>query len=147
MSTEQKTFYKKTYYPRLKVKHRVLFSKHLGKEVCDYLHLKPSQKINYKQLGRLFINFKHKPNTYIFKSDVLKSLFDIHFLRKEKMYTKLKYSRVPQYDIVSGGLAALLSGFIGFLITEKYGFELLDSGDFYFLFIYFVFLFFFLGCF
>jgi hypothetical protein len=56
------------------------------------------------------------------------------------MYTKLKYSRVPQYDIVSGGAAALLAGFLGFLITEKFGFELVDSGDFYFLFMYLVFL-------
>jgi len=37
------------------------------------------------------------------------------------MYTKLKYSRVPQYDIVSGGSAALLAGFLGFLISEKFG--------------------------
>jgi hypothetical protein len=59
------------------------------------------------------------------------------------MYTKLKYSRTPQYDIVSGGSAALLAGFLGFLITEKFGFELVDSGDFYFLFMYIVFISFF----
>jgi len=70
-------------------------------------------------------------------------LFDINFLRKERIYTKLKYSRVPQYDIVSGGAAALFAGFLGFLFTEKFGFELVDSGDFYFLFMYIVFLFFF----
>jgi len=69
-----------------------------------------------------------------------KNLFDINFLRKEKIYTKLKYSRVPQYDTVSGAAAALLAGFLGFLICEKFGFELLDSGDFYFLFMYLVFL-------
>ena len=70
-------------------------------------------------------------------------LFDnanINFLRKERLYTKLKYSRSPAYDIVSGGFAALLAGFIGFLISEKFGFELVDSGDFYFLFMYIVFL-------
>lgn len=73
------------------------------------------------------------------------SSFDIHntlninFLRKERLYTKLKYSRSPAYDIVSGGAAAILAGFIGFLISEKFGFELVDSGDFYFLFIYIVF--------
>lgn len=67
-------------------------------------------------------------------------MFDINFLRKEKIYTKLKYSRVPQYDIVSGGVAALFSGFLGFLICEKFGFELIDSGDFYILFMYLVFL-------
>lgn len=64
----------------------------------------------------------------------------VHFIRKEVIYTKLKYSRCPQYDIVSGGLAALLSAFIGFLISEKFGLELVDSGDFYIAFMYGVFL-------
>lgn len=68
------------------------------------------------------------------------SLLNIHFLRKERLYTKLKYSRSPAYDIVSGGAAALLAGFIGFLISEKFGFELVDSGDFYYLFMYLVFI-------
>ena len=77
-----------------------------------------------------------------FKSDKIFNLFNINFLKKEKMYTKLKYSRTPQYDIVSGGAAALLAGFLGFLITEKFGFELVDSADFYFLFMYLVFFFF-----
>jgi len=67
------------------------------------------------------------------------STFDINFLRKEKIYTKLKYSRCPQYDIVSGGFAAILAGFIGFLISEKFGIELVDSGDFYIAFMYGVF--------
>jgi hypothetical protein len=57
--------------------------------------------------------------------------YDINFLRKEYMFTKLKYSRCPQYDAVSGGFAALFAGFIGFLISEKFGIELVDSGDFY----------------
>jgi hypothetical protein len=76
------------------------------------------------------------------KYSTLNSLlnFNIYFLRKEKIYTKLKYSRCPQYDMVSGGLAALLAGFIGFLICEKFGLELLDSGDFYIAFMYAVFL-------
>jgi len=68
-----------------------------------------------------------------------RTAYDIFFLRKEKIYTKLKYSRCPQYDMVSGGLAALLAAFIGFLICEKFGLELLDSGDFYFAFMYAVF--------
>lgn len=66
--------------------------------------------------------------------------FTIFFLRKERMYTKLKYSRVTQFDISSGAVAALFAGFIGFLISEKFGFELVDSGDFYFFFMYIVFL-------
>ena len=67
------------------------------------------------------------------------NLININFLRYERLYTKLKYSRSPAYDIVSGGAAALLAGFLGFLISEKFGFELVDSGDFYYLFMYFVF--------
>ena len=66
-------------------------------------------------------------------------LFDINFIKKERLYTKLKYSRSPAYDIVSGGSAALLSAFIGFLISEKFGIELVDSGDFYIVFMYGVF--------
>lgn len=73
-------------------------------------------------------------------NSLLWSLFDINFLKKEKMYTKLKYSRSPQYDIVSGGVAALFSGFLGFLISEKFGIELVDSGDFYTFFMYIVFI-------
>ena len=67
-------------------------------------------------------------------------MFDINFIKKERLYTKLKYSRSPAYDIVSGGAAALLSGFIGFLISEKFGIELVDSGDFYIVFMYAVFI-------
>ena len=78
-------------------------------------------------------------NLYNVKNDLYK-ITNINFLRKERLYTKLKYSRSPAYDIVSGGAAALLAGFIGFLISEKYGFELVDSGDFYYLFMYLVFL-------
>jgi hypothetical protein len=83
--------------------------------------------------------FANKKSTKSFKNSHLWDLFDINFLRKEKIYTKLKYSRVPQYDIVSGGVAAIFSGFLGFLIAEKFGFEMLDSGDFYYLFMYAVF--------
>ena len=73
-------------------------------------------------------------------NSLLWSLFDINFLKKEKMYTKLKYSRSPQYDIVSGGVAAIFAGFLGFLISEKFGIELVDSGDFYTFFMYLVFI-------
>jgi len=68
------------------------------------------------------------------------TILDTNFLRKEKIYAKLKYSRSPQYDIVSGGIAAIFSGFLGFLICEKFGLELLDSGDFYTAFMYGVFI-------
>jgi len=64
---------------------------------------------------------------------------NINFLRKERLYTKLKYSRSPAYDIFSGGAAAILAGLLGFLVSEKFGMELVDSGDFYYLFMYAVF--------
>ena len=73
-------------------------------------------------------------------NNLLWDVFTIHFVRKEFIYTKLKYSRCPEQDIVSGGVAAIFSGFLGFLICEKFGLELLDSGDFYTFFMYTVFL-------
>ena len=83
----------------------------------------------------------NKTNNNLTKvSSTLWSVFDINFLKKEKIYTKLKYSRSPAYDMVSGGVAALFAGFLGFLISEKFGIELVDSGDFYTFFMYCVFL-------
>lgn len=142
LSENDKKFLSKVYKPRIKVKKRILESKSFGKEVYDFLS---TSTTNYdeKSLKRLFKSFNYNFKYNIFKSNSLWSLFDINFLRKERIYTKLKYSRVPQYDIVSGGAAALFAGFLGFLICEKFGFELVDSGDFYFLFMYLVFLFFF----
>lgn len=61
---------------------------------------------------------------------------NLYFIRSERIYTKLKYSRVPAFDTASGALATLVSGFFGFLICERFGFELLDSGDFYVVFMY-----------
>jgi hypothetical protein len=81
----------------------------------------------------------NRNSSIIIFTNLLNCYFDIFFLRKEKIYTKLKYSRTPQYDIVSGGIAAIFAGFLGFLICEKFGLELLDSGDFYFAFMYVVF--------
>lgn len=65
---------------------------------------------------------------------------DLNILRKERVYTKLKYSRTPAYDIVSGGAASFFSGLLGFLASEKFGLELVDSGDFYYIVMYAVFL-------
>jgi hypothetical protein len=116
-----------------------LFTKFLSNQIYHYEKLKHNL-IDEKFLILLFQNFKLTNTSSLLKNNLLWNLFDINFLRKEKIYTKLKYSRVPQYDIVSGGVAALFSGFLGFLICEKFGFELLDSGDFYILFMYVVFL-------
>ena len=96
------------------------------------------KKSRLRKLNLVF-NFTEGRYAHTF-TDTLRNLVNINFLRKERLYTKLKYSRSPAYDIVSGGAAALLAGFLGFLVSEKYGFELVDSGDFYYLFMYLVFL-------
>lgn len=62
--------------------------------------------------------------------------FIIYFLNKEVFYTKLKYSRVPQFDTSSGAAASFTSGLYGFMVCEKFGFELIDSGDFLFAVLY-----------
>jgi hypothetical protein len=140
-SDDLKTFYKNSLTPRYKVKHREKDSKHEIREIFDSLQ-SAHFKFNEKKLKLLFKNFAHNTTTPLFKTNQLWQLFNINFLKKERIYTKLKYSRVPQYDIVSGGAAALFAGFLGFLICEKFGFELVDSGDFYFFFMYLVLFFF-----
>ena len=137
-SPEKIKLYKKLFSPRVKVKSKLLYSKNKGKHVYDFLST-PQPHFDEKYLKRIIKSFSFKKKNTISKNSLLWTLFDINFLKKEKIYTKLKYSRVPQYDIVSGGVAALFAGFLGFLICEKFGFELLDSGDFYILFMYIVF--------
>ena len=100
-----------------------------------------SMSFKKSRLQKLNLTFSFKTGAKLSSTtDTLKNLVNINFLRKERLYTKLKYSRSPAYDIVSGGAAALLAGFLGFLVSEKYGFELVDSGDFYYVFMYLVFL-------
>ena len=88
---------------------------------------------NYINTNNLSSQTNSKLNTSL-------NLLNVNFLRREFLYTKLKYSRSPAYDIVSGGAAAIFAGFLGFLVSEKFGLELVDSGDFYFLIMYIVFL-------
>lgn len=109
----------------------------------SYMYLKLSNNRYYQRnIKRLLLNWEssNRGNSPHQKFNSLNNLVNINFLRKERLYTKLKYSRSPAYDIVSGGSAALLSGFIGFLVSEKFGFELVDSGDFYYGFMYLVFI-------
>jgi hypothetical protein len=126
----------------IKTRSNNLFSKKIKnstvvyKFISDFFISNAKKKKKYlKKLNKILSS----SNCNNFKTSTLWNFFDINFIRKEKIYTKLKYSRVPQYDIVSGGAAALFAGFLGFLICEKFGFELLDSGDFYTAVMYFVF--------
>lgn len=125
------------------VNKKFLPKKHLTSKLISKQHkytIQYSQSFKKSRLLRLNLTFTFtnaKNEHYVV--DTLKNLVNVNFLRKERLYTKLKYSRSPAYDIVSGGAAALLAGFLGFLVSEKYGFELVDSGDFYYLFMYAVF--------
>jgi len=142
LSEKKKKLFKDLFFPKIKVKSKLLYSKHFGKEMYDFL-INPNLRYDEKFFKRIIKNFSYNLSNERFKTNKLWALFNVNFLRKERMYTKLKYSRVPQYDMVSGGAAALLAALLGFLITEKFGFELPDSGDFYILFMYLVFFFFF----
>lgn len=119
-------------------KYLMKYSKHKGRDSYMYINLSNEQ---YDQRNMKYLLMKYSG----VGKDVNNSLntwfntVNVNFLRKERLYTKLKYSRSPAFDIVSGGAAALLAAFIGFLISEKFGYELVDSGDFYFLFMYIVF--------
>lgn len=64
------------------------------------------------------------------------NIIKINFIKIEQIYTKLKYSRVPIYDIVSGGSACIFAGFIGFMVSEKFGFEIIDSLDIFLIYFY-----------
>lgn len=121
-------------------KHLLKYSQHKGRDAYMYINLPSSQydQRNIKSLvSRYSTGYAQQVNTPL---NTWFNTVNINFLRKERLYTKLKYSRSPAYDIVSGGAAALLAAFMGFLITEKFGYELVDSGDFYYLFMYIVFL-------
>jgi hypothetical protein len=121
-------------------KHLLKYSKHKGHDAYMYINL-PADQYCQRSIAHLLARCStlriEQSNSSL---NTWFSLVNINFLRKERLYTKLKYSRSPAYDIVSGGAAALLAGFLGFLISEKFGYELVDSGDFYYLFMYVVFL-------
>ena len=145
LSQTQLNIFKKFIKPRIKIKNRNIFIDNFINNLYRVLNK------NDSKIDNLYLQFleKNKPvyKVLIWKNNKLFNIFNINFLKKEKIYTKLKYSRTPAYDIVSGGFAALFAAFLGFIITEKFGFELVDSGDFYFLFMYAVFLCFFLKLF
>lgn len=115
------------------------YSSDFGQNAYMFLNLTPKNHSLYKLRSKL-VKISRLNKKSGFTTNNLTGLLNLNFLRKERLYTKLKYSRSPAYDIVSGGSAALLAGFLGFLISEKFGFELVDSGDFYYGFMYVVFL-------
>lgn len=83
----------------------------------------------------LFIFNNYKKNSVINLNN-----YKVFIIKKEKQYTTLKYSKTPQFDIAASGSASLFAGLLGFMIMEKNGFELIDSGDFYTVFMYIIFI-------
>lgn len=118
-------------------KYFFVYSKSEGRKDFLFKNFGP-KNLNIDNLKKLVL-LSTKFNTN-FTTTHFKNLVNTNFLRKERIYTKLKYSRTPGYDIVSGGAAVILAGFLGFLVSEKYGIELPDSGDFYYLWMYGVFI-------
>lgn len=120
--------------------HVLKYSQDKGKDLYAYLNL-PSRDYDKHGLYQILRRYSRVGSKHVIDNKLITwlNLVNVNFLRKERLYTKLKYSRSPAFDIVSGGAAALLAGFIGFLISEKFGYELPDSGDFYYLFMYLVF--------
>ena len=117
-----------------------LYKSNVDKRPSNYWFLKITSKGFYKHSGIFFFNpklcevgFKGN-NKSVYNSDN----FKIYFIKKEPFYTKLKYSRVPQFDTASGAVASFISGMYGFMVCEKFGFELLDSGDFLFTAVYII---------
>ena len=107
--------------------------------ISNYLNDEKLYKYNLERVFYQYRNSSFLPQLSNLNNSWYNNI-NINFLRKERLYTKLKYSRSPAYDIVSGGAAALFAGLLGFLVSEKFGIELVDSGDFYYLFMYIVFL-------
>jgi hypothetical protein len=108
-----------------------LLSLHVLFNINKYWLYSLHKYFNYNQS---FI-FIYKNNYIQSKNNFISfiNLFQIYFFKKEIFYTKLKYSRVPQFDVSATGIASFLSAAVGVLICEKTGFELLDGGDFLYL--------------
>lgn len=133
------TIFEKTFKSAKKTETgELIFDKNLIQNFSTDL-----KKVDSKVLEQAQQDYKEEKlrQTYQkLQADYILRYADINFLKKEFVFTKLKYSRCPQYDSVSGGFAALFAGFIGFLISEKFGIELVDSGDFYIVLMYALFL-------
>jgi hypothetical protein len=117
----------------------ILNMKKVNHIILDFEENSQFNLYRYWTVKFLIFFSKKQIKYFINKSFSIFNLININFLRKEYSYTKLKYSRSPAYDIVSGGAAAMFAGFLGFLISEKFGLELVDSGDFYYIIMYLIF--------
>jgi len=70
LTPSEKKLYKSLFRVRLKVSHRVLLSRHFGKEVYDYLFSKQGT-FDMKSLHRLFNKFTVNPKLTEYKSTYL----------------------------------------------------------------------------
>lgn len=106
--------------------------------ILNYYNQTKSTLSVYNNFFKFYLN-DDSSDTVLYKLNNFNNFY-LFIFKKEKIYTKLKYSRVPQVDIASGSVASLFAGLVGFLVTEKFGFELIDSGDFYVLIVYVLFI-------
>ncbi len=111
-----------------------------SKNYISYNNLSYSKKYNLLKKNLYISSGQTESRNFNNKGIYLFNIYNIYFLKKERIYTKLKYSRVPQFDTTSGAIASLLAALLGFLVTEKFGWELIDSGDFYLIIMYLIFL-------
>lgn len=136
LNEEEKEHHRDFFVINQKFLNRTLLSNHLNRQILKFIN-RSDDPVEYRKIRKLFERLDYiKFSKKSWYTNLLPVRFNIMFFKKEKLYTKLKYSRVPQYDLSAGAGAAILSGFLGYLITEKFGVELVDSGDFWVFFMY-----------
>lgn len=122
-------------FPRNKISHwsflfQIRFER--NRNIISY-----ARRVNSDELASLYTRkLKYRKIAMILPHFSEIRSFNVNLLRKESLYSKLRYSRTPSFDIVSGGSALLVTSFLGYVICDKCGFELIDSGDFLFLIVY-----------
>jgi len=118
LKQKETEFFKNLFLQQLKVKHRLDWAPRTKRWVFDQTFVKPNTLRWNKLMHLLKENLAFQTNL-TFKTSKFWDIFNINFIRKERIYTKLKYSRTPAYDIISGGSAAILSGFLGFWFVRN----------------------------
>ena len=100
LTENQKKICLKAEKPNSKFKKKILHSDHVQAQIYDYLTY-PNVRISYKKFLREMGLLKKRIKFTTYIDDKTTPKFNLIFFRKERIYTKLKYSRVPQYDAVS----------------------------------------------
>lgn len=84
-------------------KYLLKYSQHKGRDAYMYINLSSDQ---YSQRHLKYLMSRYQQLNTVYGDSQLNTWFNtvnINFLRKERLYTKLKYSRSPAFDIVFRG--------------------------------------------